>query len=233
MEAEANGQSAQSREFGSDTGIPSWKRALDLTCMLLASPGLLLIGALVALFIAVVSGGPILFKQPRIGYRGRQFLCFKFRTMAVGAGTDKHEGYFADLICSEAPMRKLDDTDDRLLPGSRFIRALGLDELPQFINVLRGEMSLVGPRPAVPYEYERYLPHHRKRCLTAPGLTGLWQVSGKNRTTFDQMVSLDLRYIRERSLMLDLKIMALTFPCLLWQVLELAVGRKSRRTADA
>jgi lipopolysaccharide/colanic/teichoic acid biosynthesis glycosyltransferase len=115
--------------------------------------------------------------------------------------------------------------DSRLIPGGRLIRASGLDELPQIINVFRGEMSVVGPRPCVPYEYEQYLPWQRARFNVVPGLTGLWQVSGKNRTTFEEMIRLDLRYAETRSLWLDLKIMVLTLPALLAQLRGADSGR--------
>jgi len=117
-------------------------------------------------------------------------------------------------------MTKLDRHDPRVIPGGRILRALGLDELPQIINILRGEMSLVGPRPCLPYEYERYSPRHRTRFQTLPGLTGLWQVNGKNKTTFEEMIDLDIYYVAHRSLWLDLKIMAKTIPAILGQLVD-------------
>jgi lipopolysaccharide/colanic/teichoic acid biosynthesis glycosyltransferase len=128
---------------------------------------------------------------------------------------------------STQPMKKLDGVgDSRLIPGGLWLRACGVDELPQLINVLRGEMSLVGPRPCVPYEYEMLQGRHRQRCETLPGLTGLWQVNGKNRTTFDKMMQLDLAYVVEKSLLLDLKIMVWTVPAIFLQVWDLGLGRK-------
>jgi lipopolysaccharide/colanic/teichoic acid biosynthesis glycosyltransferase len=116
-------------------------------------------------------------------------------------------------------MTKLDAAGDpRLIPCGRLLRSLGLDELPQLWNVLRGEMSLVGPRPCLPYEFERYLPRHQQRCLTLPGLTGLWQTSGKNRTTFEEMIDLDVHYATHKTLLLDLKILFLTLPAIVGQV---------------
>jgi exopolysaccharide production protein ExoY len=106
-----------------------------------------------------------------------------------------------------------------------FLRTLGLDELPQLLNVLKGEMSLVGPRPCLPYEYEKYLPRHRERCGTLPGLTGLWQTSGKNRTTFEEMIDLDVHYAKHKSLLLDLKIMAMTIPALMGQASDVSQAR--------
>ena len=117
--------------------------------------------------------------------------------------------------------------DSRLIPGGWLIRASGLDELPQIINVLRGEMSLIGPRPCVPYEYEKYLPWQRERFNAVPGLSGLWQVSGKNRTTFEEMIRLDILYSRTVSFWLDLKIVFLTIPALLVQISDTVRGKKS------
>ena len=194
-------------------GVPAWKRALDVACIIVAAPVLVPLGMLVAIGIKLVSRGPVLFKQERIGLLGKRFLCLKFRTMLVNADTSIHQGHLTRLMTDNCPMTKLDAAGDpRLIPGGLWLRSLGLDELPQVINVLRGEMSLVGPRPCLPYEYERYLPRHRQRCATLPGLTGLWQVSGKNRTTFEQMMDLDLRYAKKKSLWLDLSIMAKTIP---------------------
>jgi lipopolysaccharide/colanic/teichoic acid biosynthesis glycosyltransferase len=119
--------------------------------------------------------------------------------------------------------------DSRLIPGGWLIRASGLDELPQIINVLRGEMSLIGPRPCVPYEFEKYLPWQRERFNAVPGLTGLWQVSGKNRTTFEEMIRLDIQYSRNVSLWMDLKIILLTVPALLVQISDTVRGKKAMK----
>jgi lipopolysaccharide/colanic/teichoic acid biosynthesis glycosyltransferase len=141
--------------------------------------------------------------------------------MAQDADDSMHQAYLVRLISSQRPMTKLDSKGDpRLIPGGRLLRSLGLDELPQLLNVLRGDMSLVGPRPCLPYEYEHYLPRHRRRCETVPGLTGLWQVSGKNNTTFEEMIALDVLYVEKRSLLLDLKIILWTIPAIVLQVLE-------------
>ena len=195
---------------------PPWKRLLDVTCILAALPVVLPVAVLVALLIKCVSAGPIFYRQERVGYRGRRFVCLKFRTMHVGTSTSNHEDYCRQLIASEAPMAKLDDADDhRIIPLGPVLRAMGLDELPQLLNVLRGEMSLVGPRPCLPAEYDAYEPRQKGRFNALPGLTGLWQVSGKNSTTFSRMIELDLDYIQRRSLLLDLRIMALTIPVVL------------------
>src|SRR5687768_2940456 len=127
---------------------------------------------------------------------GRKFRIFKFRTMKVNAETQTHQNHLKDLISiSNVPMTKMDaQGDPRVIKFGGMLRSSGLDELPQLINVIRGEMSLVGPRPCTQYEYEQFQPWHKQRFRTLPGLTGLWQVSGKNRTTFNEMISLDIRY---------------------------------------
>jgi lipopolysaccharide/colanic/teichoic acid biosynthesis glycosyltransferase len=208
--------------------MPGWKRALDIGCCLAAMPVLGLCTLVTVFVMKITSPGPVFFRQERIGYRGRRFMCYKFRTMLVGADCNTHQTHCDYLIQSNAPMIKMDARGDtRLIPGGWLIRALGLDELPQIINVLRGEMSLIGPRPCVPYEYEKYLPGQRERFNAVPGLTGLWQVSGKNRMTFDDMIRLDIEYSRNASLSLDLKIILLTAPALLVQVSDAVRGKKA------
>ena len=204
------------------TALPAWKRGLDLGLILMAAPGLLLIGAVVGLLIKAGSPGPIFFRQRRVGYKGREFVLFKFRSMAAGAETDTHRLYAQKLMNDETPMTKLDaKKDPRVIPLGSLLRATGLDELPQFLNVLRGEMSIVGPRPCLPYEYEVYDARQRRRFDAVPGLTGLWQVSGKNRTTFNQMIQFDIEYSERRSLGLDLKIILRTLPALWAQCQEM------------
>ena len=216
-------------------GLPGWKRALDLLGLIVFGPGLLVLGAGVAIIIKLGSRGPIFFRQMRVGHRGEQFLLYKFRTMHVDAETEIHRRHLETLIKdANAPMTKLDDAEDpRVIPLGAILRATGLDELPQFINVLRGEMSIVGPRPCIPYEYERYAPHHRKRLDAVPGLTGLWQVSGKNKTTFQEMVQLDVRYGREKNVWLDLWIMIRTVPALVEQVRDSRAARRNKAAASA
>jgi lipopolysaccharide/colanic/teichoic acid biosynthesis glycosyltransferase len=211
--------------------IPWWKRATDVACCLVALPLLGLVSIIAALLVAIASPGPIFFRQDRVGYRGQRFKLYKFRTMHVQAETSCHEAHFAELVRSNARMEKLDARGDaRLVPGGWLLRASGLDELPQIINVLRGEMSVVGPRPSIPYEYEQYSPAQRERFACVPGLTGLWQVSGKNRTTFEQMVSLDIEYSHRSSPWLDFGIIALTIPALCTQIED---TRKAKRAARA
>jgi lipopolysaccharide/colanic/teichoic acid biosynthesis glycosyltransferase len=208
--------------------LPAWKRSIDLACCLLALPFLALLTLVMTIVMKLVAPGPVFFRQERIGCMGRHFWIYKFRTMYVGADTHGHQSYFKELIGTNAPMVKLDARGDaRLIPGSWFLRASGLDELPQVINVLLGEMSVVGPRPCIPTEYAAYLPWQRQRCEPMPGLTGLWQVSGKNRTTFEEMVRLDISYAERKSWWLDTKIILLTIPALISQIHDTRIGRKS------
>jgi lipopolysaccharide/colanic/teichoic acid biosynthesis glycosyltransferase len=203
------------------TGLPMWKRALDLALVVILSPALLIFGAGVALLVMCGSRGPVLFRQRRVGYKGREFTCFKFRTMRVDAEAALHRDHFRELLESDVPMTKLDARNDpRLVPLGRLLRVTGLDELPQIINIVRGEMSFVGPRPCIPYEYEHYQAWQRRRFDAVPGVTGLWQVSGKNRTTFNEMIRLDIEYSERLSLWFDLKIIVNTFPALWQQCLD-------------
>ena len=214
---------------GACIGIPIWKRLLDVACILVALPVLVPLLGVIALGIKIISRGPVLFKQERIGLRGARFTCFKFRTMKVDAAVVAHQNYLKDLMQSQVPMTKMDLIGDpRLFPLASALRATGLDELPQVLNVLRGEMSLVGPRPCLPYEYEDYLPNQKRRFDTLPGITGLWQVSGKNKTTFKEMIDLDISYVLNRSVWLDLAIMLRTLPVLAVQFKEI-LKRRMRR----
>jgi exopolysaccharide production protein ExoY len=156
-------------------------------------------------------------------------MIFKFRTMHVNAETRTHEEYFAHLMQVDCPMTKLDARGDRrLIRCGRFLRASGLDELPQVFNVLRGEMSLVGPRPCLPTEFRRYQVWQHERVNAPPGLTGYWQVNGKNRTTFKEMMDMDIFYARNMSIGLDLIIMLKTVPALLEQVLESRIKSRGK-----
>lgn len=223
----------QSKTQARSTGIPLWKRALDFSVILFMLPGVLLVGGIVALMIKLGSPGPVLFRQKRVGYKGNEFTCFKFRTMKVDAEIRSHQEHTRSLIQSKTPMVKLDaHKDPRLIPFGSVLRATGLDELPQLLNVLRGEMSIVGPRPCLGYEFELHKAWQRHRYDAAPGLTGLWQVSGKNRTTFDEMIRFDIRYSRKSSLWLDLQIMVKTLPALLAQCRETR-ALKSKQSAAA
>ena len=201
--------------------IPRWKRILDLTCIFLTLPIWLPLMILLMLWIKIASSGPVFYRQQRVGYRRERFMIFKFRTMHVNAETRTHEEYFAHLMRADCPMTKLDHAgDSRFLPGARFLRASGLDELPQIFNVLRGEMSLVGPRPCLPGEFERYEEWQQQRVNAPPGVTGYWQVNGKNKTTFQEMITMDLFYARNMSIWIDLEVMIKTVPVLVRETLE-------------
>jgi lipopolysaccharide/colanic/teichoic acid biosynthesis glycosyltransferase len=200
--------------------LPFWKRALDIACLLFLAPALVPVMAFVALGVRLSSPGGILFRQERIGLRGKPFTLFKFRTMEQCAETRSHQEYLATLIHSDVPMEKMDANDKRVSKFGAVLRASGLDELPQIFNILRGEMSLVGPRPCIRYEFEQYLPEHRQRLNAVPGLTGLWQVNGKNRTTFPEMVAFDVRYSNTLSLSQDILILFRTFPVIFRQTRE-------------
>ena len=183
--------------------------------LLLLSPLLVAIAAIIKL----TSDGPVLFRQERIGRLGQRFNCLKFRTMYQNNDPKIHHDYVQQYIkgnsepTSEtgAPIVYKITQDPRVTPIGRFLRKSSLDEVPQFLNVLQGTMSLVGPRPPVPYEFEIYDVWHRRRVLEVkPGITGLWQISGRSRLTFDDMVRLDLQYCRTWSLWLDVKILLAT-----------------------
>jgi lipopolysaccharide/colanic/teichoic acid biosynthesis glycosyltransferase len=210
-----------------------WKRLLDLGVLLLLAPAVVATGMVVGLMIKLGSAGPIFFRQRRVGYKGSQFTCYKFRTMRPNAEVDSHREHTRRLMSEAVPLTKLDaGQDPRLVPLGAGLRASGLDELPQLLNVLRGEMSIVGPRPCIPYEYELYQPAQRARFDAVPGLTGLWQVSGKNRTTFEEMIQLDVEYSKRLSLWLDLKIILKTLPALWVQCCDLR-DSKQREAAAA
>jgi lipopolysaccharide/colanic/teichoic acid biosynthesis glycosyltransferase len=208
--------------------LPRWKRVLDITLVLLGLPIWLPLILLVMAWIAVISRGPVFFRQERIGYRRRRFMIFKFRTMHVNAETQTHAEHFFRLMEEDCPMTKLDADDPRLILGGRFLRASGLDELPQIFNVLRGEMSLVGPRPCLPHEFERYGAWQQERVNAPPGLTGYWQVNGKNKTTFSEMIAMDIFYARKMNVWLDLEIIMKTLPALIEQLLDGRPRREAR-----
>jgi lipopolysaccharide/colanic/teichoic acid biosynthesis glycosyltransferase len=195
------------------------KRGMDIVgsvmALLLAVPAFLAI----AIAIKLTSKGPVFFKQRRVGRHGKCFIFLKFRSMYVNNDAGVHREYVKRLIAGKAEKHSNTNgdgvfkltKDPRITPVGGFLRNTSLDELPQFLNVLKGEMSLVGPRPPIPYEVENYDFWHRRRVLEAkPGITGLWQISGRSRVTFDEMVRLDLRYARTWSPWMDLKILLLT-----------------------
>ena len=209
---------------------PGWKSALDLACILLSLPVWLPLMILLMLVTRIASPGPILYRQERIGFGGRHFFIWKFRTMKLSVETQVHERHFEELMRVDCPMTKLDVYGDpRLAPFGRILRASGLDELPQIFNVLRGEMSLVGPRPCTPNEFAHYEPWQRERVNGLPGLTGYWQVNGKNKTTFNEMIAMDLFYLENVSILLDLKIMLKTGAVIAGQLFEFQSRQSGNR----
>ncbi len=201
------------------------KRLVDvgvsLTVIILGLPFYLA----VALLIKLTSRGPVFYSQKRIGEQGRVFTLFKFRTMRPDSDDSIHREFTRSFIEGRMPNSSLDEktpsvykltNDPRITAVGNFLRKTSLDELPQFINILRGEMTLVGPRPPLQYELEYYEEWHKLRLEVRPGLTGLWQVSGRSSVSFDEMVKLDLYYIEHWSLLLDLKIMMRTIPVMLF-----------------
>ena len=213
--------------------VPGWKAGLDITCILLSLPLWLPLMILLMLVTRIASPGPIFYRQKRIGLGGRHFFIWKFRTMRLSAETQTHERYFENLIRVDFPMTKLDAYGDpRLAPFGRVLRASGLDELPQIFNVLHGEMSLVGPRPCTPNEFAHYEPSQRQRVNCLPGLTGYWQVNGKNKTTFREMIAMDLFYLKNMSTLLDLKIMLKTGTAIAGQLFESRQARHRSQQED-
>jgi lipopolysaccharide/colanic/teichoic acid biosynthesis glycosyltransferase len=203
------------------------KRIIDFSLSVLALVLLSPILAIVAILIKLDSSGPVIFKQDRISVKRRTygnitywqkitFTCYKFRTMECNANPSLHKSYIKALINNDSKsmaelqggdtkVRKLTH-DPRITRLGRILRKTSIDEIPQFINVLKGEMSLVGPRPAIPYEIEMYKSWHFRRLETKPGITGLWQVTARSSCDFDEIVKLDIEYVDKQSFWLDLKI---------------------------
>jgi lipopolysaccharide/colanic/teichoic acid biosynthesis glycosyltransferase len=215
---------SSNREFGAESfcrlrraSLPVWKRSMDIGGALIGLVVLSPVMLVVTVLIRIVSPGPALFRQERIGMKRKPFTMFKFRTMKLDTDTSIHERYVTELIgsaqpgdaMSQRPMTKLDNHPDMILLG-KILRKTYIDEIPQLVNVLRGEMSLIGPRPPLAYELQQYPKWCLARFSVPPGMTGLWQVSGKNRLSFNEMVNLDIRYARRMSLWLDLLILLKT-----------------------
>ncbi|MEO8285670.1 MAG: sugar transferase [Chloroflexota bacterium] len=203
---------------------PAVKRALDVMIATIAIILISPVGLIIAAVIKLDSRGPVLFKQTRLGLGGRPFTFYKFRTMICNADSKLHSEYVQSLIRNELPENKDGKIpaegyklvrDPRITRVGSVLRKTSLDEIPQLINVIKGEMSLVGPRPPLPYEVEVYQDWHKQRLDAIPGLTGWWQVMGRSQVSFDEMVRMDLEYISSCSLMLDLKIMLLTIPAVI------------------
>jgi lipopolysaccharide/colanic/teichoic acid biosynthesis glycosyltransferase len=211
--------------------IPAWKRILDISVSLAVLLVLWPLFLLVAAYIKIVSPGPVFFRQIRVGYGGKPFSFIKFRSMKHGNDQGTHQSHIVTRIRSDNPLLKLDSQDKRIIPGGRFLRKACIDELPQILHVLRGEMSLVGPRPCLPYEATEFLHWHNHRFDVLPGMTGLWQVSGKNKLTFTQMLRLDISYANNMSLWNDIKIIFLTIPAIFNLVTENIASKIKKQTA--
>jgi lipopolysaccharide/colanic/teichoic acid biosynthesis glycosyltransferase len=196
------------------------KRMIDVVLALVLLLSLLPVIVCIAVAIWLSSPGPVIFRQQRVGKAGRLFWMYKFRTMVTNSDAQIHAAYYRSLVRGEAV--PIDGAfklarDPRVTRVGRFLRRASLDEVPQLVNVLRGEMSLVGPRPPIPYEVELYGVRERQRLTVLPGLTGLWQVSGRSLLSFQEMIDLDLAYIQHWSIWLDLRI-------LLWTPLVVIAG---------
>lgn len=199
------------------------KRILDIAFTLLVAPFVLFVGVVVVLWIKLDSRGPIFYRQKRVGQHGVEFEMLKFRSMYVNNDSNIHREKIIKYMngeklnedgASDVAYKHLHDS--RITRVGRFIRKTSLDELPQFWNVLRGQMTLVGPRPPLPYEVELYSAHDWLRLAGPPGLTGPWQVYGRSRVTFHQMVGMDITYLQEQSLRYDIKLIFLTVPVMIF-----------------
>jgi lipopolysaccharide/colanic/teichoic acid biosynthesis glycosyltransferase len=197
------------------------KRLFDLVAASICVLVLFSLLAAVAVLIRLTTPGPALFRQTRLGRGRHPFMLYKFRTMYDGCGDEVHRRYVHSLATEENPtaggrcgLYKLDG-DARITPLGRVLRRLSIDELPQLFNVIKGDMSLVGPRPALPWEAELFHPPYDQRFIVMAGMTGLWQVSGRNRLTFRQALELDVEYVRRRCFALDLLILLKTIPAVL------------------
>ncbi len=196
------------------------KRVLDIAFTLLVLPFLCLVMLIIAVFIRIDSEGPIFYRQKRVGQDGIEFEMLKFRSMHVNNQDTLHREAVKQYMKGDklngddgavSTIYKLVD-DPRITRVGRIIRKLSIDELPQFFNALHGEMSVVGPRPPLPYEVEGYSPHDTLRLCAKPGITGYWQVYGRSRVTFDEMVEMDINYLQQQSILQDMKLIILTIP---------------------
>jgi len=206
--------------IGFNPGYLRAKRLLDIVFTVLILLPLCVFLVIIAVLVRLDSKGPAFFRQRRVGLNGIEFDVFKFRSMYVNCDDSVHREAIkqymngAALNGDENNLYKLVD-DPRVTRVGRFIRKTSIDELPQFFNVLRGEMTLVGPRPPLPYEVEVYSLHDELRLYGKPGLTGTWQVYGRSRVTFNEMVEMDIAYLQQQSIWQDLKLIALTLPVML------------------
>ncbi|MBV9616657.1 MAG: sugar transferase [Ktedonobacteraceae bacterium] len=205
-----------------DSSYQRSKRVVDIVFTLLIMIPLCIVTAVIALMIRLDSKGPIFFRQKRVGLNGVEFEMLKFRSMYQNNDDGRHREATRQFMNGSTLSHEEDSSkrykltnDSRVTRVGRFLRKTSIDELPQFFNVLRGEMTLVGPRPALQYEVDLYSPHDRLRLLGKPGLTGPWQVYGRSRVSFQKMVQMDIDYLHQQSLRQDLKLIALTVPVML------------------
>lgn len=204
--------------------LPAWKRGLDVVG---ATAGLIVLSPVmvsIAAFIKLSSPGPVFFKHKRYGWQGKPFYVWKFRSMHVDVDPTRHQKHVLNKVQGNSELTKIDNPSE-LIPLGKWLRCSGIDELPQLINVLRREMSLVGPRPDV-IPVDQYEDWQQVRFDVMPGMTGLWQINGKNSTTFSEMNQFDALYVQQRSFGLDLKIISLTVPAILKLVVEDFVSKK-------
>lgn len=219
-----------------------WKRIFDVCLVLLALPVIIPVVIIIAICIKLDSKGPVFFSQKRVGaklvegsqgftWEQQDFMLLKFRTMIPDAPSDLHQSFVKAYIAGdEAEMARIQrvsstggrnsyklERDPRITRIGYWLRKTSLDELPQFWNILKGDMSLVGPRPAIPYEVDMYEPWHHQRLQTVQGLTGYWQTSGRSSISFEEMVNLDIDYIQRQSFWMDLKILLLTVPVVVFR----------------
>lgn len=216
-------QSAPLRTITIDSNYLRAKRVLDITFTLLVSPLLLLVGLIVAMCIKLDSRGPVFFRQKRVGQNGVEFEMLKFRSMYINSDQQAHREKIIKYMNGQklnnetnSNLSYKDVNDPRITRVGRFIRKTSLDETLQFWNVLRGDMTLVGPRPPLPYEVEMYSSHEMLRLSGKPGLTGRWQVYGRSRVTFQEMIEMDVEYLENQSLWEDLKLIFLTVPVMIF-----------------
>ena len=200
--------------------IPIWKRVMDKLGASIALVIFLPIFLIIFFIIKIVSPGPVFFKQIRVGYLGKPFKIWKFRTMKIDTDTSTHKNQICEEIKNDLILRKVKN-ESRIIPFGNFMRQSCIDELPQLINVLRGEMSLVGPRPELPYAVNEFDRWHCARFDVLPGITGLWQINGKNSTTFSEMIRYDIEYGQRLSFGFEMKIIFLTIPAIIMQTMKI------------
>ena len=202
------------RELAKATPKFDVKRMFDLAMCLVLLPFIIPIAGIVGLLILFDSPGPIFFRQKRIGYKGQAFTIYKFRTMYHKFDDSKHREYMKQYISGQAATQAdgsfKPPIENQITKTGRFLRKTSLDELPQLINVLKGDMSIVGPRPHVEWEVQEYEAWHRLRLAVKPGITGLAQVNGRSSITFDLLIKYDIDYVRNQSMALDFQIMIQT-----------------------